>query len=51
VNRTEYFIAIAMLGALVDIKNPTGYELVAYCFFIGFAGHRWFNAMREEQKP
>ena len=50
-NRTEYFIALALSAALFDIQEPTGASAAIQIAFIAVLFVCWFNTVRKERKP
>ena len=50
-NRTEYFIALALSAVLFDLNDPTGASAAIQIAFMATMFVCWFNEMRKERKP
>lgn len=49
-NRTEYFIALAVSAAIFEITEPTGTSAIIQIAFMAMLFVCWFNTMRKERK-
>jgi hypothetical protein len=51
VNRTEYFIALAVSAAIFDLKEISGTAAFIHIAFMAMLAVCWLNAVRKERKP
>ena len=49
-NRTEYFIALAVSAAIFEITEPTGASAIIQIAFTAMLFVCWINAVRKERR-
>lgn len=50
-NRTEYFIALAVSAAIFDLKDLSGTSAAIHIAFMAMLFVCWLNLVRKENKP